>query len=158
MYPVSSYLKWIGCYPLKTIYLKKIWFPNEHTLNTFFTKSTLSGKTSSDKIFPGENHSSSGKYFVTFPRHFSLIATIFLFFIAFNIINQSIISIITTSTSFTTRLNVLRLKLQPERTFLVKTVYFHCCERILFSVKSFVERKLVYGENLTSVKINRRGK
>ena len=39
-----------------------------------------------------------------------------------------------------------------------KTVYFYCLERILFSVKSFLEGKLVYGENLSSGKIVRRGK
>ena len=39
-----------------------------------------------------------------------------------------------------------------------KTAYFYCLERILFSVKSFLEGKLVYGENLLSGKIVRRGK
>ena len=39
-----------------------------------------------------------------------------------------------------------------------KTVYFYCLERVLFSVKSFLERKLVYVENLPSGKIVRRGK
>ena len=39
-----------------------------------------------------------------------------------------------------------------------KTIYFYCLERILFSVKSFLEGKLVYGENLPLGKIGRRGK
>ena len=39
-----------------------------------------------------------------------------------------------------------------------KTVYFYCLERIIFSVKSFLEGKLVYRENLPLGKIVRCGK
>ena len=58
---------------------------------------TLSGKTSSGKIFVGEKYSSLGKYFVTFsPRKFSPVvfeSNHFLtFFNASNIINQSVIT------------------------------------------------------------------
>ena len=72
------------------------------------------GKFSPREIFVGENYLSPGKCFVTFPcqnvTHFILLQPSFDFFVAFNIINQSTI---TTGTSFTTRLNVSRLKLQP---------------------------------------------
>ena len=66
-------------------------------------------QTSPGKIFVEENYSSPGKYFVTFPGpKFSPIifdSNHFLtFFIAFNIINQWIIT--TTGTSFITRLDV----------------------------------------------------
>ena len=40
----------------------------------------------------------------------------------------------------------------------LKPFYFYCFERILFSVKPFVEGKFVYGENLSSGKLAHWGK
>ena len=86
-----------------------------------------------------ENYSSLEKYFVTFPRRkFS------------PVLFDS--SHILTFYCFKHHESINNYK------FKFKTVHFYCFERMLFSVKSFVEGKLVHGENLSMVKINRRGK